>query len=60
MDILELVEHYRRNRESYTSAQYNETQLRRESKMGNMQGRIKYSTLESFAVPTPDGVRCEK
>ena len=30
MDISELVEHYRRNRESYTSAQYNETQLRRE------------------------------
>jgi hypothetical protein len=31
MDISELVEHYRRNRESYTSAQYNETQLRREN-----------------------------
>jgi hypothetical protein len=30
MDISELVERYRRNRESYTSAQYNETQLRRE------------------------------
>ena len=30
MDIPELVEHYTRNRESYTSAQYNETQLRRE------------------------------
>lgn len=30
MDISELVERYRRNRESYTSGQYNETQLRRE------------------------------
>jgi type I restriction-modification system DNA methylase subunit len=30
MDISELVEHYRRNRETYTSGQYNETQLRRE------------------------------
>lgn len=30
MDILDLVERYRRNREAYTSGQYNETQLRRE------------------------------
>ncbi len=30
MDISELVERYRRNRETYTSGQYNETQLKRE------------------------------